>query len=279
MASDKTKTSRDLGLELAARCGKYFLKLEDLHYGYWTNGLEVDITNLHKAQQNYTDFLISHIPAGVKTILDVGCGTGSTAKKLIALGYAVECVSPGSFLTTQASLLLAQTCRIFECPYEELETSSRYDMVLFSESFQYVPLDKALEQTARFLNDGGYMLISDFFKTEAQGKSIIGGGHKLNQFRRQMEQSPFELISDEDITEQTAPNIDLLNDAMNNVFAPLLNSSVDFMNGRYPLTVKLLRWKYRKKLDKMFAKYFGKGRDSEDFKKFKTYRLFLWRKK
>ena len=266
MLSQETKTSRDLGLEISTRCGKHFLKLEYLHYGYWTNGLEVDITSLHKAQQNYTNFLISHIPDGVKTILDVGCGTGQIAKKLIDLGYGVDCVSPCSFLSEQASSLLTETAHIFKCPYEQLETNSRYDVVLFSESFQYVSLDIGLEQTVRFLNDGGYLLICDIFRTDAKGNSILGGGHELGKFHRQIEQHPFELVLDEDITEQTAPTIDILDDALKNVLGPVLDSGLGFLSGRYPLIVKLLRWKYRKKINKMQAKYFSERRSSVDFK-------------
>lgn len=278
MLSPETKSSRELGLEFAARSGKHFLKLEHLHYGYWSKGLDVDIANLHKAQQSYTHFLVSHIPDGVKTILDVGCGTGHIAKELIDIGHVVDCVSPSPFLSEQASSLLAETSQIFQCRYEELETSCRYDMVLFSESFQYVNLAQGLEQTVRFLNDGGYLLICDIFKTAAKGNCILGGGHELCKFHRQIEQHPFELVLDEDITEQTAPNIDILDDALKNVLAPLLNSGQSFLSGRYPLIVKFLRWKYRKKIDKMSAKYFSDGRSSEDFKRFKTYRLFLYRK-
>jgi SAM-dependent methyltransferase len=278
MSSHKTKSGRDLGLEFAARCGKHFLKLEHLHYGYWADGLDVDIANLYKAQQNYTGFLVSHIPEGVKTILDVGCGTGHIAKELINKGYVVDCVSPSSFLSEQASSLLGETTRIFKCPYEKLETSSRYDLVLFSESFQYVNMEKGLEQTVRFLNDEGILLICDVFKTEVKGNAILGGGHRLGKFHRLIEQYPFELVLEEDITEETAPNIDILDDALKNVIAPVLNSSLAFLGGRYPLTVKFMRWKYRKKIDKISAKYFSEGRSSEEFKICKTYRLFLYRK-
>jgi hypothetical protein len=36
-------SSRDLGLEFAAVCGKYFLGIEHLHYGYWPEDLPVRI--------------------------------------------------------------------------------------------------------------------------------------------------------------------------------------------------------------------------------------------
>lgn len=278
MGRREAKTSQDLGLEIAAICGKHFLKLEHLHYGYWTNGLEVDIANLHIAQKNYTNFLVSYIPDDVKTILDVGCGTGQTAKKLIDMGYRVDCVSPNPFLSERASSLVGNTCRIFECPYEQLETKRRYDVVFFSESFQYVALEKALEQTVRFLNNGGYLLICDVFKTDGEGSRVLGGGHKLTKFRERIAHYPLKLVVDEDITEQTAPIIDLLDDAVKNVVAPILDSGFGFLSHRYPLTVKFLRWKYKKKINGMYKKYLNGRRTSKDFGMFKTYRLFLYRK-
>jgi SAM-dependent methyltransferase len=278
MISHKAKTSRNLGLEVAAICGKHFLKLEHLHYGYWANGLEIDIANLYIAQKNYTNFLVSHIPDGVKTILDVGCGTGQTAKELTGMGYSVDCVSPSSFLSERARSLLGESSRIFTCPFEKLETTHRYDLVLFSESFQYLDLQKGLEQTVKLLNDGGYMLICDVFKNDAEGKSVLVGGHKLTKFRGLIRHHPLELVVDKDITEQTAPNIDILDAALKNVLAPVLDSGVGFLTGRYPLTVKFLKWKYRKKINRIHEKYLSGGRSSEDFKRFKTYRLFLYRK-
>ena len=278
MLSHRARTSRNLGLEIAAICGKHFLKLEHLHYGYWTDGLEIDIANLHIAQKNYTNFVVSHIPDGVKTILDVGCGTGQTAKELTGMGYSVDCVSPSPFLTEQASSLLGETSRIFTCPFEEVETTDRYDLVLFSESFQYLALEKALEQTAKFLNSSGYMLICDIFKNDAEGKTVLGGGHKLAKFRERVRHHPFELVVDEDITDQTAPNIDIFDAALKEVLAPVLDSGFGFLKGRYPLTVKFLRWKYRKKINRMYGKYLNGERTGEEFKRFKTYRLFLYRK-
>ena len=81
--------SRDVGLEVGSILGKYFLKLDHLHYGYWSNNLEVDITNLHIAQDEYTKLILSYIPDGVKSILDVGCGTGHIDKILLDNGYIV----------------------------------------------------------------------------------------------------------------------------------------------------------------------------------------------
>jgi hypothetical protein len=57
-----------------------------------------------------------------------------------------------------------------------------------------------------------------------------------------------------------------------------LDSGFGFLTSRYPLTTKFLSWKYRKKINKMREKYLNGERTGEEFKRFKTYRLFLYRK-
>ncbi len=278
MTKTAKKNSRELGLEVGAMCGRHFFKIEHLHYGLWTNGLDVDVSNLHIAQEKYTEYLLSHIPAGVKTILDVGCGAGKNAKRLVDMGYKVDCVSPSSFLSERTSELLGQASTVFTCTYEQLQTDRRYDCVMFSESFQYVNLERAIEQTARLLNEGGYLFICDVFKKDVKGKSAIGGGHNLGKFFECVERTGFERIADEDITTETAPTIEILDDAMRNVAVPAMDSSLAYLRGRYPLITKFLCWKYRKKLAKVRDKYMNGRRTSDDFRQYKTYRLFLYRK-
>jgi len=274
----KKEISREVGLEVGSICGKYFLKLDHLHYGYWNGSVEVDITNLHTAQDKYAQFVISHIPDGVKTMLDVGCGTGQIAKMLIDLGYQVDCVSPSNYMNKHIHALLGDKSHIFECPYEEIETANRYDMVWFCESFQYIDLEKALSNTDKLLNKDGYLFICDIFRRDIESKSTMGGGHNISKFYNLIEQSPFRLIENQDITEQTAPNMDLMNDILQNVVQPVVNAGVRLSESRYPIVVKFLKWRYRKKTDKLHNKYFAGGRSGEDFKKYKTYQLFLYRK-
>ncbi|HUT30713.1 MAG TPA: class I SAM-dependent methyltransferase [Sedimentisphaerales bacterium] len=278
MKKRKKNISREVGLEIASICGRYFLKLEDLHYGYWTPDLPVDIGNLNKAQQNYTELLISNLPDGVHTILDVGFGTGAVARRLIERGHKVDAVSPSSFFAEQGRQLLGDQVNIFECRYEDVQTEKRYDLVLFSESFQYIHLETALEKTWRLLNDGGYMLICDVFRKETEGRRHQKGGHRLGKFRELMKDYPFEPLRDIDITELTAPTIDILADALNKVGEPVLRSGLRFFSERYPIAFKLFTWKYRKQLTKASQKYFNGERTGENFRKFKSYRLMLFRK-
>ncbi len=274
----KNEVSRDVGLEIGSICGKYFFKLDHLHYGYWNGSVEVDISNLHIAQDKYAQFVLSHIPEGVKTILDVGCGTGQIDKLLLDKGYQVDCVSPSPYMNKHIRELLGDKSHIFECFYEDVETANRYDMVMFCESFQYIDLEKALSNTYKLLNNGGFLFICDIFRRETQTKGIMGGGHKINKFHKLIEQHPFRLIENQDITDKTAPNMDLMNDILLNVVKPSIDAGIRFSKSRYPVVVKFLMWKYRKKMEKLDRKYFSGGRSGEDFKKYKTYQLLIYQK-
>ena len=278
MKKTKKDISRELGLEVGSICGQYFLKLEHLHYGYWTGDIEIDIANLHIAQDEYAKFVISHIPDGVKSILDVGCGTGQIAKKLLDMGYQVDCVSPCPFLKKQASELLGNRSYVFECFYENLQTVNRYDMVLFCESFQYIDMEQALSNTNKFLKNGGYLLICDIFRKDVLDKAFMGGGHSLTRFYNLIAKSSFRLIENVDITEQTAPNMDLLDDVMESVVRPVVSAGVRFLESRNPIMLKLLRWKYRKKINKAHKKYLEGRKTGENFKKYKSYQLFLYKR-
>ena len=278
MSKRQKVDTQELGLLFGAILGKALFKIEDLHYGYWTPDLPVDYSNLGQAQANYSQFLISHLPPGVRTILDVGCGIGTLAHKLLDLGYQVDCVSPSPLLTQQARQKLGNGCRIFECSYEELETQNRYDLVLFSESFQYLKMEKALQQTLRFLEESGYLLICDFFKTDAQGKSALHGGHRLSKFYRLIAQSPFRIVEDIDITAQTAPTLTLVHEFLTQAGLPIRDLLFYFMEENYRYLAKFLRWKYQAKIEKIERKYLSGDRDARHFSIFKSYRLLLYQK-
>lgn len=278
MNKSKKIDSRETGLEIGLIFARYFLKTEHLHYGYWPDSLDVDICNLPQAQENHSNYIISHIPDETKTIMDVGCGVGIFSLKLVNLGYQVDCVSPSLMLAKRARDLLGDKSHIFECNFEELQTENRYDMVLFSESFQYVNLEKGLQDSLRFLNDSGYLLICDFFKTDAEGESALGGGHKLSKFYDLISRYPFKPVKDIDITKETAPNLTIVNDFFTDVGFPFWNLVISFLNRNYLIFSRFLQWKYRKKIEKINQKYFSGARNAENFAIFKSYRFLLYKK-
>lgn len=207
----KKINTQAIGLDAGLGFIRWLTGAENLHYGLWT-GLEPKAENLGAAQSAYTDKLFGYLPEGHLSILDVGGGAGETAKKLIALGHRVEIVVP--------SPLLAARCRenaseavVHEMPFEDFQSEARFDLCLFSESFQYIPQELALDKALNHITPDGHVLIADCFRSEdfAPGGTtrIAGGGHPVAKFRAALEARPFEVLKQEDITEAVAPSIDL----------------------------------------------------------------------
>jgi SAM-dependent methyltransferase len=277
MKKKKKIDFKEIGLDVGLILAKQFFNTEYLHYGYWTDDLKVETTNVYQAQENYAELIASHIPVTTKTILDVGCGAGKFAEKLLDLGYAVDCVSPSPNLNRHVRKLIGDRCEIFECGYEELETNKQYDMVLFSESFQYIPVSESLSQSMRFLKKGGHILICDFFRRDVEGTSPIGGGHELKDFYNAVAEYPLENLVDLDITKETAPSIDIVDDFLHNAIHPIYDLIFYVLDNNYPKIAKLIRWKYRKKLEKANYKYLQRQHNGESFAKFKSYHLLLYK--
>lgn len=278
MAESKRHVSREIGLEIGHVVGKGLFKLDHLHYGLWKKGLEPCILNLHIAQDEYCKFIISHIPAEVKSILDVGCGAGAFSKKLADLGYKVDCVSPTEYQNKIVEQVMGSDCEVFKCKFEDIQTTKKYDMIQFCESFQYIDIDRVIDIAAGLLNDGGYLLICDFFKIKAQDKYGLKGGHKFDKLMSVLQQSPFKIIEDIDLTEETAPNMDIVDRATKEVLIPIADAADRFLMSRSPFITKLIKWKYRKKLQQAQDKYLNGKRTGKDFIETKTYRFFLCRK-
>lgn len=269
--------SKEVGLVAGLNLFNFFLGTRDLHYGLWQDDMEVCIQNLPAAQQRYSDFLIKHIPAGVKRILDVGCGAGGLASELLARGFEVEGVSPSPLLSDAARQQAGEDFKVHQGRFEDLsfDADQKFDLIMFSESFQYIALDSVFENAQRRLNSGGYVLICDFFKTGAPGRSVIGGGHSLKKFNRALEHSGLQVLADEDITRETAPNLDIVDQMGRELFYPTFKLIGYAFDRNHPWLAKLLRWKYQKKIKKIDHKYLSGERNGDNFTLHKVYRLLL----
>lgn len=275
MARKKTIDSKEVGLEVGLLIMKFFIKSEYLHYGFFTPDIPVDAPGLAKAQQQYADYLMQRIPQGTKTILDVGGGSGKFAKDLAAAGYEVTMVSPSKLLNAYAEKLSEGSFSVNTKKFEQFESTKTYDLVLFSESFQYIPMKTSFEKCQGFLKPGGSIMICDFFKTGAPGKSQLGGGHAYKDWEEVQAAFPnFKLADSEDITEQTAPTIDLVNKLNNELIEPVYRLLLRLLDDRYPLVGKFIRWKFKKKLEKLENKHFTGQRNGENFKIHKKYMYY-----
>lgn len=270
--------SKEMGLAAGLVFARYFVKTQHLHYGLWTNGLSVDIANLREAQDRYSDFIVSNIPEGVQSVLDIGCGTGVLSARLLDEGYLVESVSPSPFLTSCARDVIGDRGVIHESTLEELELDSRFDLLLFSESFQYIDLKRVFGKCQEMVAEGGHVLICDFFRRDdATGRSRLGGGHSLGRFYEELEKSGFNIVRDIDITDLTAPNMDVVNDLLSNFGEPMWELFQYYLQSNYPRFNRFARWRYKKKIAKIERKYFSGSRTAETFAEDKSYRFLLLR--
>jgi SAM-dependent methyltransferase len=204
--------TRAVGLDTGLALIRWLTGAENLHYGLWT-GLDVTAGNLRAAQDAYTAKLLADLPDGPLRILDIGGGAGETAKKLLALGHAVDIVVPSAYLA-ECCRRNAPEARVHECTFEAYDGHEIFDLCLFSESFQYIPVMTSLPKCAELLAVDGRVLIADCFRTDAyMGREEHGpqpgGGHRLSSFRAALLSTPFDLVSEEDITEAVAPSVDL----------------------------------------------------------------------
>lgn len=204
--------TRAVGLDVGLAFIRWLTGAENLHYGLWT-GLEVTAGNLKAAQEAYTAKLFGYLPPAPLRILDIGGGAGETARKLLALGHQVEIVVPSAFLAARCRET-AKGAVVHECTFEEFAGKGPFDLCLFSESFQYIPMAESLPKCAALLAPHGQVVIADCFRTEAYKSRKAhgpqpGGGHRLAAFREAVEASAFRVAAEEDITDAVAPSIDL----------------------------------------------------------------------
>jgi MPBQ/MSBQ methyltransferase len=211
MARERIDT-QGIGLDAGLAFTRWLTGAENLHYGLWT-GLEVAAANLRAAQEAYTEALFSFLPEGRPLrILDIGGGAGETARKLLALGHEVEIVVPSAYLAGRCRVN-APAARLHPCQFEEFGGEGPFDVCLFSESFQYIPLDLALDRAAALLAPGGRIVIGDCFRAEGfvppPVDAVVGGGHPVGAYRAAVAARGLEVLEERDITEGVAPSVDL----------------------------------------------------------------------
>ena len=270
--------SKVIGLDAGLLIGKFFMDTEELHYGYWPNDKTATAQNFSEAQERHSQLIIDNIPKGVKKILDVGSGSGSLAKKIVALGYQVDCVIPSEFLADKVQKKLDGSSKIHITKFEDLDISNNYDLILFSESFQYVHLIKSIDKILSILDKNGHLLICDVFHKNVSGISPMRGGHRLDLFENEIGKTDLVKKTDIDITLETAPTWDFLNQFLNEVAIPISDMSHSYMKYKYPKLIKFIKWKYRNRLEKIRKVWLSNELTGENFAKFKSYRLFLYKK-
>ncbi len=275
--------TRSLGLELGLGLTRFLTGKEHLHYGLWENGLEVCAANLREAQEAYNRRLFNLLPDGELSILDIGGGSGETAKELTRLGHRVEIVVPSENLAARCKENTDNRVPVHLLPFERFVSDRRFDVCLFSESFQYIEIGRALDNAVGHLSGDGEILIADCFRTDAFGQDmtelgLVGGGHALAGFRQAMSVRPLEILFEEDVTDLVAPSIDLEQQFYNMIGQATHNIDRDlgvaYPKLRWLLSKGFRRLLGRRRIARLERRIHGTERNSDAFRKYNRY-LFL----
>ncbi len=273
--------TRAVGLDIGLAFSRFLTGRENLHYGVWASDLAVCAANVGQAQEAYTEKLFGLLPKGRELrILDIGGGAGETAKKLVALGHRVDIVIPSAFLAARCRENAGPSANVHECTFQAFSTDQRFDLCLFSESFQYIPIETALDKAAALLAPNGAIIVSDCFRTEAfyrdkKKGARVGGGHSLKKFRASLESRPLKVVFEEDITTPVAPTVEIEQELFNVIGYAIrrvdegLRASHPFLRGMLGRIVGLfLGARRRARLDQRLN---GTARSAENFVRYNTY--------
>jgi len=268
----------DILLKLAQK----LFGLEYLHYGFFQESDPITLEGLRVAQQRYTDKIISFIPKGVSAILDVGCGAGGNAKAMVNAGYKVTCIDPDPFLLEKTKIATNNEAKTIAGLYENTSglgiAPQSMDLILMSESCQYINPQEGWKLHAQNVKPGGYVMAVDFFITKEIDQPYLSkSGHRLQPFVEEAQRWGFELVEKEDITRQTAPTMDLYQEIIFGKVFPVCEAIFEFIQRKFPRIFRLLSFFMKEKL--LFLKEKYSHQDSKTFSKYKTYFILLFKKK
>ena len=270
-------------------------KFSNLASEWWNpNGKFAPLHKFNPVRIEYIkDELIAHFkldrkkPEPLKdiNILDIGCGVGTNVKKLLDKGYKVDGLVPYPWMAKYASNIISNyksqdRGRIYKCKIEDFpikEIERKYQLVFFSESFQYVNMNLTFNILEKILKKHSTIIIFDFFKKDnIEELSPLGGGHSINLFYNVIKNFNYKIKEDIDITDNLSPNLKIINEIMVERLIPFSDTFDKFMLTRHKSIYRIIKWLLRKKINKIKFKY--SNRDENNFKKFKTYRLIVLKK-
>ena len=246
------------------------LGLKRLNYGIWLPDDKLSIEKLEEAQERYDNYLIDNIPDSVKSVLDVGCGTGMLIKKLISLGFNAEGLSPD--ITQMKTFTENINATFHYLTFEDFSKTDQYDCLIMSESAQYISMEKIFENAKRALKNDGYLMICDYFLLKNALGELNKSGHNYEVFMNQIKNNDFILIAEDDITESVTKTLDLAKDFVERVFKGL-EIGTEKIRVKHPHMNNFLFWLFKKKIEKLNQEI--QLLDSHEFKKNKTYRFIL----
>lgn len=269
---------KSVELDLTALMSEVIFGHGYAHYGYFADGVPevLSAQAVGAAQHAYLEKVVEAIgtvPGGVETILDVGCGTGANARALIERGFRVSCLSPSAQMNEMARGKLPPGTVVTDATFETFVTEDRFDLCLFAESFHYIDLGRALEQAAHYATKG--VVIFDYFRRAGHEYTDGTRGTHAEFLAEVTRQDKFEVLSDEDMTDNITPTFIVHEYLKNEKVAPFVKRLRTELKETYPWRSFAMEKILGRSLDKLGRKT---GR-AESFAREHEYRLIVLRRK
>lgn len=254
-----------------------------LHYGFWDDPESVDLEtitlqSIKDAQARYIEHLASFIPESVSLILDVGCGIGGNTDFLLKKGYDVEALSPDDYQRKTIITKFEGRVPFYHCKFEKFSAEKKYDLILESESACYIKIDEGFKKGRQILNNGGYLLASDYFVyfRDTSKSTHLKSSHNMDQYLSIAKSNGFDLIREYDQTENTMPTLDYAKYFVERFLNPTMEYGINSANKNFPriskLIGKIIGPKFREKKDQINLI------DSKQFRKYRKYMIYLFQK-
>jgi len=240
-----------------------------LHYGYFPDGPPAtpSLQALGAAQQAWFERMVAEIPPQVRTILDVGSGTGANAAGLLARGYQLECLSPSTQLNAMARAKLPESVPVHDIAFEDFDVPRQFDMCLFGESFHYLQLGPALSAIDRYATHSA-LLFGLFRRAGAKRGDDAAEGRRLShaEFLEELARHPdWQIACDEDVTEAILPTFVILDHVKHAHIAPFLTRFRREFRRSRPILGRLAEWGFGRRLDRMMQRPPRAGRFAENW--------------
>jgi ubiquinone biosynthesis O-methyltransferase len=135
-------------------------------YAHWASSYDQETNALIVLEEVHVDPLLAQIP--FSRVLDVGSGTGRYALKLARRGASVTALDQSPEMLAVARQAAQQEGLLIDFQLASLDeglplAASQFDLLVCALMLCHVPdLAHAVQEFARVLRPGGYLLITDF---------------------------------------------------------------------------------------------------------------------
>jgi DNA modification methylase len=110
-------------------------------------------------------------------------------------------------------------------------------------------MERAFDKVQKLLKPGGLIIVIDTFLTDdASNNRNQDIRHKQKDFYNYVEQSPFSLLRDDDLTQYIVPNITLMDDFFKNKLRPASKMLNTYFQSNNPVLTRIGTFLLKRKL-------------------------------